>query len=301
MHWLFVIAIAVVIFIIAVKCENKKFRITEYSYVTDKIGKPVTIAVLADLHNYSYGEQNSQLLEAIEAAAPDYVISAGDMVEGSGVAPGTKSTVEFLGRICEKYPFAYGCGNHEWRVLKDSKYKYADSVKVSYLEALSYEEQRLKNISESKAELIRPLDNRNILWEEDNIKIYGLNLEKDYFKKIILNKVEDKHISELVGKVDEKRLNILIGHNPEQFDAYADWGADIVLAGHNHGGMVNTPWHKGLISPRFMPFPKYDWGEYKKKNTTMFLSRGLGNHTIHIRIFNRAELMVIKIKPSKDE
>lgn len=280
-----IILILIAVSVCMVKAENKRFRITEYEYYTDKIDKPVKLAVLTDLHNYSYGEGNEELLRVIDEVTPDYCISAGDMIESGRYATDPVETVRFLSRLAAKHKFVYGIGNHEMRLLEKNTV-YADTAQ-KYLDTL----QEVKNVT--------PLDNEVLELAGENIKIYGLSLENDYFKKVILNKVSSEHIEKLVGKPDDKTLNILIGHNPDQFDAYAQWGADVVLAGHIHGGMIATPWHQGLISPRFIPFPKYDWGVYKKDNTTMFLGRGLGNHTIHIRIFNRAELMVIRLLPGE--
>lgn len=282
---------------LAVHFENKKFRTTTYQYYTDKLTAPVRLCVLSDLHNYCYGAENDKLMAAIKECRPDYVISAGDMIEGGRFVKGTGSTVEFLAKLCERFSFVYGCGNHEWKLMMNKAHypKLSQEFEEGLEEARAY----LKKHAPEKVSSIEPLNNR-CCELGSNIKVYGLNLEYDYFKKVILNKTSAEHISELVGRPDSDKLNILIGHNPDQFDAYADWGADLVLSGHIHGGMIATPWHRGLISPRFIPFPKYDWGEYKKGKTTMLLSRGMGNHTIHIRIFNRAELMVVDILPKQN-
>ena len=77
---------------------------------------------------------------------------------------------------------------------------------------------------------------------------------------------------------------------------YADWGSDLVLAGHFHGGMVRIPKFGGVISPQFQIFPKYDAGEFHEGETTMILSRGLGNHSIKLRLFNKPETSCIELK-----
>jgi len=43
-------------------------------------------------------------------------------------------------------------------------------------------------------------------------------------------------------------------------------------------------------------FPKYDAGEFHEKNSTMILSRGIGSHTIPLRIWNRAEMICVTLK-----
>ena len=51
----------------------------------------------------------------------------------------------------------------------------------------------------------------------------------------------------------------------------------------------------GVISPAIRLFPRYDGGEFKEGNSTMILSKGLGTHTLPLRIFNPGELVVIEL------
>lgn len=89
----------------------------------------------------------------------------------------------------------------------------------------------------------------------------------------------------------------MIAHNPEYFPAYAEWGADLVLSGHVHGGLMRLPFLGGVIAPSMKLFPKYDGGVFEEHGSTMILSRGLGTHTLPIRIFNPGELVVIRLTP----
>lgn len=261
--------------------ENRRFKVTEYTIETDKITKDMTFAVLADLHNYKYGTDNEKLLQRIRRMRPDAVISAGDMIEAGENAKGTKETVRFLSRVSKEFPFYYGMGNHERKFVQEpDKYQ---KVRQEFFEAM--EETGLSMI-----------DNETVYLPERNVKITGLNLEKKYFRKVKMCPVSADHINKLAGKADPRRFHILIAHNPDQMEAYAKWGADLVLSGHVHGGMIVIPGIGGMISPQFTLFPKYDGGEYHMDKTTMLLSRGIGNHTVHVRIFNRAELLCVHLK-----
>ena len=81
------------------------------------------------------------------------------------------------------------------------------------------------------------------------------------------------------------------------FPAYAEWGADLVLSGHVHGGIMRLPLLGGVISPTLRLFPRYDGGLFQEGGSTMILGRGLGSHTIPIRIFNPGELVVVELEP----
>ena len=108
-------------------------------------------------------------------------------------------------------------------------------------------------------------------------------------------------LKEKLGSCEEQRFEILLAHNPIYFSEYVEWGADLILSGHVHGGVAKIPFLGGVIAPSFQLFPKYDGGKFQElgkdgRIKTMILSRGLGAHTIPIRIFNPGELVVVKIQ-----
>ena len=98
------------------------------------------------------------------------------------------------------------------------------------------------------------------------------------------------------------RLKLLLCHIPT---AWIDWEymnkypVDVVFSGHYHGGLVCLPGIGSVVSPQFELFPKYSFGMYEEAGKTAITSRGLGTHTFHIRICNRAELVNIVIHGKK--
>ena len=80
-----------------------------------------------------------------------------------------------------------------------------------------------------------------------------------------------------------------------RFPEYAQCGVDLVLSGHAHGGQVRIPFVGGLVVPNQGLFPKYDAGMFIKENTTMIVSRGIGNSIIPIRVNNCSEVILIEL------
>ena len=83
---------------------------------------------------------------------------------------------------------------------------------------------------------------------------------------------------------------------PLYFETYVSWGADFILSGHVHGGVMRLPYFGGVISPQYEIFPAYDAGLFKEEDSIMLLSRGLGTHTIPVRVFNRPELILVELR-----
>lgn len=259
--------------------DSNRFVVKEYHFVSDKVLNTQKYVLLTDLHGKEYGRKNNKLLKAIEEINPTAVLIAGDMLTATPGKP-FHHVLDFLAQLAKKYPIYYGNGNHEYR-LKIYPSQYGDMAE-------KYQEG-LKKLG------ISPLCNENVSLFKDNITIYGLEIDRYYYKKGRKKTMDKSYMEKLLGKPDEKRFNILLAHNPAYFSEYAGWGADLVLSGHVHGGIVRLPYLGGVISPSFALFPKYSKGLYREKDSAMVLSAGLGSHTIPIRVFNPAQLVVLNI------
>lgn len=90
---------------------------------------------------------------------------------------------------------------------------------------------------------------------------------------------------------------VLLSHRPELFDLYVETGMDLVFSGHTHGGQFRLPFVGGLVAPNQGFFPEYDAGQFAEDNTTMIVSRGVGNSIIPIRFNNRPEIVVAVLNP----
>ena len=86
---------------------------------------------------------------------------------------------------------------------------------------------------------------------------------------------------------------ILLAHSPIGFEAYAEWGADFVLSGHVHGGIVRIPVIGGILSPERRFLPKYTKGIYHFNSSVMNVSAGIGK----FRVNNPSEFVCIDIAP----
>lgn len=281
-----VIAVILVVLVWIMLYDSNRFVVRHYSLRDQRIKKPVKAVVLADLHNKRYGKENECLLQAIDEIRPDMILIAGDILTAKPKAS-LETAVDLLTKLAGKYPIYYGNGNHEHR-LKLYPENYGDMAE-------RYEEA-LQKIG------IRRLVNEHTVLEESGICIYGSEIDKLYYKRFGIQPMDPEYLKSLLGQPSAEKYTILIAHNPDYFPKYADWGADLVLAGHVHGGMVRVPiWGKGVVSPNVRLFPKYDGGEFTLGKTRMLLSRGLGMHTIPIRLFNPGEVLEVDLLPVGEE
>ena len=260
------------------------FQTVHYQIQSNKIKSDVTVVMLADLHNQSYGEENEILLKEIRKHSPDFVCIAGDMLIGHTQIPyeaGQRTVLD----LAKEYQVLYGLGNHEARMrLQTSIYgkKY---------------ETYMKPIEEAGVKvLVNECTEFKI--NENKFTVYGYDLPLKYFEKFNHYVFEEKQVEDVLGKCEKNDgYQILLAHNPVYFKQYAAWGADLTLSGHLHGGIIRLPFIGGVITPQAKLFPRYSAGKYKIGEKTMIVSRGLGTHTIPIRFNNKPELSVIHLSP----
>lgn len=271
-------------FIIVMIRDSNRFVTVNYQIAAPGIAKKCRVVLLADLHNKQYGTDNQKLLDAIETASPDLILCAGDMMT-SVPDTSTKPARKLVGYLAAKYPFYYSNGNHEYRIFHNVE-KFGD-MGEKYRTFLR--ENKVCLLENEKADLSS--------W---GIGIYGLDLPEEMYKKLDRGSLSAGKMEEMLGK-PSAGYNILLAHNPAFFETYADWGADLTLSGHVHGGVMRLPGIGGVLSTSFRLFPKYDGGLFEKEGRRMIISRGLGSHTVPVRIFNPAELVVIDLLPESKE
>lgn len=267
--------------------QSSGYNIVEYDLSTCKdIGGSVRFVMLSDLHDTDVTHDgNRRLLRSIESINPDFVILAGDMIT-SYMQSSYNSDVafDFLQELVQKFTVYYGVGNHEQR-YKAEPDRFEDKYDklVEFVEKLG----------------IHFLSDSYIDRDDGKIRIYGFDIPIDNYRRAVKTYLPDGIINDRFGNPDEDKYNILIAHNPDFFDDYVAFGPDLVLSGHLHGGIVAIPGIGGVISPQLRLFPKYDFGTFTKGKTTMIVSRGIGWHTIPIRIFNKAEIVSVTIRQDK--
>lgn len=274
-------AAAVILCLLVSAWDCNRFVNVEYEITSDKVKKPCRLVLLSDLHNKSFGKDNRRLIDEIDRISPDAILVAGDMLTAAKGHP-FDTALSLMKCLASKYKVYYGMGNHEYRIgLYPEQY---GSMYDDYMAGLS-------------GCGIRPLINENLYLPEYNVAICGSQIDRRYYRRVQKNCMEKSYLTQLLGEPREDACQILIAHTPQYFEAYAAWGADVVMSGHVHGGIMRLPVLGGVLSPNLTLFPKYDGGRFACGKSTMILSRGLGTHTIPVRVFNPGELVTVNILP----
>lgn len=262
--------------------EVLRFKVTSYTITSPKLSHDLNnfrILQLSDLHCISFGRNNSKLLSKIIELKPDIIIISGDLINGLPARKMTKNfkyAEDFLKQLKSTgFPVYYEFGNHELKLKSIS-----DEAYNSYIDSVSSLCTLLNNES---CEL------------SSNCVLSGLVLDRKLYKGHISAHRKKLKIRPYIGKCDRSSFNILIAHDPSFAEKYFRWGADLVLSGHLHGGIIRLPFIGGIISPRYELFPRIDKGQYKFGNNSLIVSGGLGWHHIPFRFNNIPEMVLIEL------
>lgn len=261
-------------------------EIKTYEIQTDKLKKderPLRIVMLSDLHDRLWGKGQRQLLDAIDSLSGDMVLCSGDMLIGREQALMENAITLFEGLSKRKLPVIVSNGNHESRMRRQVG---------TYGRQYQYYAGRLRDMG------IRILENEvyRMKFGSGYLSIYGYEMPMRYYRKFRSYPYDTEDLRKRFGVPDDDAFHILLAHNPVYFETYAEWGADLTLSGHLHGGIIRIPGIGGLITPQAKLFPRYDRGMFERDGKYMVVSAGLGEHTVPIRIFNPPQLICIVIR-----
>ncbi len=255
---------------------NKGFEINEVgiNFQLNSI-KNLKIAHISDLHNSFFGQSNIDLAAKINEFEPDIIAFSGDMIHHIPAAP--VPFIELLKFITVKCPMYMCLGNHEIRYRKLNREGYNEIM------------------SQAASLGVRLLDDEHerININGTDIDVYGLATAASGYGSSV------KSITKRIGRCDSSVFSIVLAHSPAWFDSLAEWGADLVLSGHVHGGIIKLPVLGGLLSPECRILPKYDSGLFEYNNSSkMYLSSGLGGALDSLRYKNPHELALLYVNCS---
>ena len=272
--------IAIVAVIITICCwigwANTALEINGYKIIHDQIPESFSgfrIAQVSDLHNAELGNGNENLLAMLSQSNPDMIVLTGDLIDSRHT--NIEIALDFAGKAVQIAPVYYVTGNHEARIPEYVQLKMG-----------------LTDLG------VAVLENQKVQITKDGESITLMGIQDPSFRTDYLfgdaESVSRQAITSLQNKSDG--FTVLLSHRPELFELYVDAGVDLVFSGHAHGGQFRLPFVGGLVAPNQGFFPKYDAGQFTEENTTMIVSRGVGNSIIPFRINNPPEIVVVELK-----
>ncbi len=90
-------------------------------------------------------------------------------------------------------------------------------------------------------------------------------------------------------------LALLLAHDPGEFDEAAAAGADLVLAGHTHGGQIGVPFFYRYANLATIPY-RYNIGLYRRGESVLYVHPGLGTTGPPMRLGVAPEVTILRLR-----
>ena len=253
--------------------SNHSLQTEAFTYVSPRLPEGFdgcTIVQLSDLHGAEFGEGNEKLIEAVAGQQPDLIFLTGDIQDRYRKTP-RSYTISLGQALAAIAPTYFVTGNHEWAFPDIRTFKR--ELRDAGVTVLSNEYVSLSRGG-------------------DHILLAGIDDPNGF--------ADQKTPEELAGELraaEPDAFWLLLAHRNNYFEKeYSLLGADLVISGHGHGGLIRLPFTDGLVSVERSLFPSYTAGFYEANGGKVFVSRGLGNSGRTFRLFNRPEMVVLTLQ-----
>lgn len=218
--------------------------------------------VFSDLHVGPFKKQDwtARVVERIMELKPDIIFIPGDFVVSSA------DDVRHLGPLSKlSAPFGVYAvtGNHEYHA--DAAPQVIEALERAGIEVLENETLDL----EVNGKILRIAGVSDIWFDGDFTKT--------------------------MQDVKEEDVTLLLSHNPDVMLMPESRKADVVFAGHTHGGQIRLPWIGPVPRLPTKLGRAYDKGWFNFDDVELFITSGVGESGTRARLFNLPEIIEMNI------
>ncbi|MBI1729517.1 hypothetical protein HY229_02470 [Candidatus Acetothermia bacterium] len=244
--------------------EPYNLEIRRYTLHSDKITKPMKIGILTDMQTDNPGPYEEGILRLLMQDAPDIILLPGDYVQHADPVEFQKLETR-LNAMLKEVGVSAPLG--VYAVEGDQEIKHHD------LWTQSFAETKIKTFSDT------------ISFDVGEITLTALSFDDS-------SDIDSSIRSAL-------KYHIVFGHRPDY--SLGKVSADLLIAGHTHGGQVQLPWLGPLVTASNVPRSWADGLTQLDPYRTLIVSRGTGmerDDAPRLRFLCRPELTLIELLPA---
>jgi predicted MPP superfamily phosphohydrolase len=249
--------------------EPTWLEVTEVRLSSPKLTRRLRIVVVADLQAETFGAYEREVLDRVMAAKPDLILFAGDYTQADRLAEGDlrrqiNAYLRHLGLSAELGVFAVeGNVDHpEWDKI------FAHLPVTMLADARGSDRTPSFSLGPVRLTLLTSIDS------------YQRTL-----------KISNPH---------PEQYHIVLGHAPDF--ALGEIDADLLVAGHTHGGQVRLPLLGPVVTNSSLPRRMACGVSHLPSGAWLVVSRGIGMErgpAPRLRFLCRPELVIVDLEPEK--
>lgn len=249
----------------------KNIRKTRYPISTAHSlpGSHLRIIQLSDIHPWRFQTKReiARLYRMIDEENPDIIVLTGDIFDENTTVKMFRRYIDLFAALHPKYGIYYVFGNHDTS-------------------------SHWKQPSHSRDDILREFDAVGITILEDEL----IDAANGMVRIIGRRDLDEERLSP--DELFEKQkafdgFQILLCHEPVELRKCADAGADLILAGHTHGGQI---FPVGLVTEHILKMNEANTGKTPLNDTAnAIISSGVGTWSYPIRTESRSEIVIIDV------
>ena len=296
-------AVAVGAFAWGALVERNRFTVRrEQIPMLDPAARPLTILHLSDLHMAPWQRAKQQWLRSLVDEEPDLVVITGDSLGHERGIEGVEYALEVFRGVPGVY--VHGSNDYFGPALKNP-FTYFTGPSENSIEPPRLDTARLEQFFDSLGWLDLNNTARAMSIKGSRLEFVGVNdAHRDWDRLDLLPGAMDE-MRENVGWQDDRSgpeaVTIALTHAPYRrvLNSFVNWGADIIFAGHTHGGQVQIPGIGALVTNSDLPRDKasglHVW-RHSVNASFLEVSAGIGTSIYApVRFANPPEAVVVTL------
>lgn len=243
----------------------RNIRTKRYALNIAKLGTPLRIAMLSDLHMNAMMTEKSlrRMVNTVNGAKADVVLLCGDIFEERTTQAQYRTVYDALEEMQSTYGTYYVIGNHEYAAQKKG------SVDIE--------------------ELIASLQNVGVTTLQDEYVVVGDCIT--LAGRLDAASGERAALDTVLEDADASLPIVLLDHRPADIAAAVDCGVDLQLSGHTHAGQLFCV---GKLTEWF-GHSEMNYGHRKTGGLNTIVSSGVGTWGFPMRVGSRSEVVVVDL------
>ncbi len=244
----------------------------KYTVKTGNISD-VKLVFMSDIHIGAERVSLDGIVRTVEKSKPDIICLAGDIIS-ENTDEAKEKFFDFLDSLTLIAPVYFSYGNHEKDLIKNG-YTTLPTEIISH------------NINILDDTFV------DLTVNGSSFRLGGMLDEVYHFYYTPETFSSSPRASFLKDFNNTSLYKIMLCHRSDSYTNYNNYGvevADLMLAGHTHGGLVRVPFGKGVYIPDMGWFSELSYGDTKKDGTEIIVTSGTAGEKRYFRFNNPCEV-----------
>ncbi|MDR3600976.1 MAG: metallophosphoesterase [Desulfosporosinus sp.] len=218
-----------------------------------------TICQLSDLHLESLRISAEHITQLVMVQKPDLLVITGDIISSE---TDLDKLDDYLGELTAPYGKFVVMGNNDYSHLSNTLFK-------RYL-------QQFRRLNWTPL-----LNDASFL---SNLNLWVIGVDDPATRHDDVDQAYQKVLS---GSTAPTSLNppfrLVLAHSTDCLDGVAEYGADLLLTGHTHGGQIRLPGLQPFITNTYLGHHGIYEGYHVIDGIPLYINRGIGESVIPLR------------------